>query len=234
MKKFMMMLIVISLTVYISYKHSNRVYTYYLKMYYSRMYTENELLIKSTGLYDDKKYKKLENLLNSLMMIYPDNNDFKKLAAYNYMQMGDAVKGAELFTGVADNSIEESHSLEEILKSLYYNGDYGDLLYFYDKKIMRNNVNTAFYYGVSLYNKGRYDESYQSLIYSKNNTFMLPELYFYIGLNLVKKGKVEDALGFIKTAYEADRANQAYKKELIDVYRKAGFFKEAEVLLRSR
>jgi tetratricopeptide (TPR) repeat protein len=99
---------------------------------------------------------------------------------------------------------------------------------------MINNVNTAFYYGVSLYKKGRYDESYKSLIYAKNNTFMLPELYFYIGLNLDKKGKTGESLSYIKTAFESDRFNKDYKKALIDLYRKSGLFKEAEILVRSR
>ncbi len=198
------------------------------------MYTENDLVTKAQAMYDKKMHKDLENFLGPLIVIYPENDIFKKIAAFNYLQLGDALRGAELFAGIADNSVEESRTLEEILKNLYYNGNYGDLLYFYDRKIMINNVNTAFYYGVSLYKKGRYDESYKSLIYAKNNTFMLPELYFYIGLNLDKKGKTAESLSYIKTAYESDRFNKDYKKALIDLYRKSGFFKEAEILLRSR
>jgi tetratricopeptide (TPR) repeat protein len=198
------------------------------------MYTENELVTKAQAMYDKKMYKDLENFLEPLVVIYPENDVFKKIAAFNYLQRGDALRGAELFAGIAENSVEESRTLEEILKNLYYNGNYSDLLYFYDRKIMINNVNTAFYYGVSLYKKGRYDESYKSLIYAKNNTFMLPELYFYIGLNLDKKGKTGESLSYIKTAYESDRFNKDYKKALIDLYRKSGLFKEAELLLRSR
>jgi len=203
-------------------------------MYYDKMYTQNELLIKSAGMYDKKEYKDLEEFLNPIMVIYPDNNEYKKMAAYNYLQLGDAVRSAEIFAGISDNSIEESRTLEEILKNLYYKENYGDLLYFYDKKIMVNNVNAAFYYGVSLFKKGRFDESYKCLMFVKDNTFMLPELNFYIGLNLDKKGKKEESLGYIKAAYESDISNKAYKKALIDIYRKLGFFKEAEILVRSR
>ena len=234
MKKFMLIVLIASATIFISFKYSARVYINYLKIYYNKMYTENELLIKAADLYDKKKYGKLEDFLNPIMIIYPDNNEFKKMAAFNYLQLGDAVRSAEIFTGMADNSIEESHTLEEILKTLYYNGNYGDLLYFYDKKIMLKNVNTAFYYGVSLYKKGRFDESYKCLMHAKNNTFMLPELSFYIGLNLDKKGKTKESLSYIKSAYESDRLNKIYKKALIDIYRKLGFFNEAEILVRSR
>lgn len=198
------------------------------------MYTESELLTKAQQQYDKKMNKELEKFLNPLIIIYPDNKDFKKLAAYNYLKLGDALKGAELFAGIADSSTQDSDTLEEILKNLYYTGNFGDLLFFYDKGIMLNNVNTAFYYGVSLYKQGRFEESYKSLIFAKNNTFMLPEIYFYLGLNLDKKGKKEESLYYIKTAYESDRFNQLYKKALIDIYRKSGFFKEAEILLRSR
>ncbi len=225
---------VFSALIFVSYRYSSKVYYNYLSLYYHKMYTEKELLLKAAGMYDKKKYKELDNFLNPLIIIYPDNNEFKKIAAFNYLQMGDSVRGAELFAATADGSVEESRTLEEILKNLYYSGNYGDLLYFYDKKIMMNNVNTALYYGVALFKKGRYDESYKSLLYAKNNTFMLPELSFYIGLNLDKQGKVEEATAYVKNAYESDKFNQTYKKALIDLYRKTGFYREAETLLRRK
>lgn len=234
MKKFMLILLIGAATVFISYKYSARVYIYYLRIYYNKMYTRNELLIKSADLYDKKKYTELEDFLAPVILLYPDDNEFKKMAAYNYLQLGDAVRSAEIFAGIADDSIEENRTLEEILKKLYYSGNYGDLVYFYDRKIMLNNVNTAFYYGVSLFKKGRYAESYKSLIFAKGNTFMLPELSYYIGLNLDKTGKTSESLPYIKNAYESDRANKDYKKALIDNYRKLGLFKEAEILVRSR
>ncbi len=234
MKKFMLILLILSGTVFISYKYSARVYVYYLKLYYNKLYTESELTVKARKLYDEKNYKEAEELLSSLIIIYPKNNDLKKIAAFNYLQLGDSLRGAEILAEIPADLIEESRILEEVLKNLYYSGHYGDLVYFYDKGIMLNNVNTAFYYGVSLYRKGRYDESYKMLIDVKNKTFMLPELSFYLGLNLDKKGKSREASGYIKEAYESDRSNQSYKKALIDSYRKSGLYKDAEVLLRSR
>lgn len=222
------------MTVFVSFKYSARIYVYYLKLYYNKVYTVGELESKAQKLYSEKKYTEAERLLSSLMVIYPENNNFKKTAAFTSLQLGDSLKGAEIFAGIPHESIEESRVLEEIIKNLYYSGNYGDLLYFYDKGIMVNNVNAAFYYGVSLFKKGRYDESYKILLYVKNNTFMLPELSYYLGLNLDKKGKLQESLSYIKSAFESDRFNQSYKKSLIDVYRKTGLYKEAEILLRSR
>jgi len=234
MKKFMLILLILGATVFISFKYSERVYINFLKIYYNKMYSEEELLKRSEMMYNKKMNKELKDFLSPLIVIYPGNREFKKIAALNYLQLGDSLKGAEILAGLADNGIQESHDLEEILKNLYKTGNYGDLLFFYDKNIMHNNVNTAFYYGVSLYKKGRYEESYKNLIYAKNNTFMLPEINFYLGLNLDKKGKIEESIYYIKSAYESDRFNHTYKKALIDMYRKSGLYKEAEVLLRSR
>lgn len=234
MKKFMFVLLIAAGTVYVSYKYSTRVYTWYIKIYYDKMYTQSELLVKAADMYDKKEYRELEGFLDTVMHIYPENNELKKIAVKNYLQLGDPVKSAAIYTVIADSSIEENHTFEEVLKNLYSNGNYGDLLYFYDRKILLNNVNTAFYYGVALYKKGRYDESYKSLLFSKSNTFMLPELSFYLGLNLDKKGETGEAMKYIKTAFESDKSNREYKKALIDIYRKLGYYKEAEILLRSR
>jgi len=198
------------------------------------MYTENELLIKSAELYDKKKHKELEDFLDPLLIIYPGNNEFKRIAALNYLQLGNSSKGAELFAGISNNLIEENSTLEKMLKNLYENENYDDLLYFYDRKIMLNNVNAIFYYGVSLYKKGRYDESFKNLIYLEKNNIMQPETYFYIGLNLYQKNEAEKSIAYIKTAYEKERFNKTYKKTLIDLYRKQGLLKEAEMLVRSK
>jgi tetratricopeptide (TPR) repeat protein len=234
MKKFMFLLLISAATVFVSFKYSSRVQVFFLKTYYNKKYTEIELVSSAEHMYDKKNYKDLEKFIKPLIIIYPDNDELKKVAAYNYLKLGNPLQSAELLAGIIEHSTAESRMVEEILKTLYYNGNYSELIYFFDKKIMRNNVNTAFYYGVALFKKGRFDESYNSLIFAKNNTFMLPEMYFYIGLNLDKKGRIKESAIYIKEAYESDRHNQAYKKALIDSYTKLGLFREAEIILRSR
>jgi tetratricopeptide (TPR) repeat protein len=234
MKKFILILLLFSITGFVSFKYSERVYVNYLRIYYNKFYTEKDLDAKARKLYDEKKYKEAENFLEPLLNIYPENIGFKKIAAFNYFQLGDTLKSAEIFAGIPVDLMNESRILEEMIKNLYYDGHYGDLIFFYEKGIMLNNVNTSLYYGVSLYKKGRYDESLTMLNYVKKNTYMLPELSFYLGLNLEKKGKEQESIGYIKYAFESDRHNQIYKKALIASYRKSGLYKEAEILLRSR
>ena len=232
MKKFTFLLLLTLLIVFLSYRYSERVYTYFLKIYYNKQYTETKLVNKARGMYNKKKYRELESFINPLILIYPENNEFREIAAFNYFMLGNPLKSAELLSGIAEQITANNRAFEEILKTLYDNKSYSELVYFYDKKIMRDNVNTAFYYGVALYKNNRIDESYNSLIYVKNNTPKLPEIYYYIGLNLDKKGKIAESASYIEEAYYSDTHNQAYKKALIESYRKLKLFRKAESLLR--
>jgi tetratricopeptide (TPR) repeat protein len=233
MKKFLFFVVILAVTVSISYIYSRSVYTAYLKIYYDKMYTVQELLDKAQKMYDGKMYKELNNFITPLMLVYPDNDEFKRIGALNYIKSGEVLKSAEVLAQIEDESIKHMPVYEEILKALYDNGYYNDLLSLYSQNVMLDNINAAFYYGVSLYKKGRYDESYKMLIYAASKTFPLPELNFYIGLNLAKKGNISEALKYVKSAFDADMSNREYKRELAELYRQNKMFKEAEIILRS-
>jgi tetratricopeptide (TPR) repeat protein len=139
---------------------------------------------------------------------------------------------AEILAFIEDESIKHRPDYEEILKELYYNEYYNDLLYFYTQKIMLDNFNAAFYYGVSLYKKDRYDESYNMFMYAKNKGLVSAELNFYIGLNLEKKRDISEAIKYVKAAYDLDMSNREYIRKLADLYRQNNMFKEAGLILR--
>jgi len=235
MRKILWFVIILSVffTVFISYKYGQRVYVAYLKIYYNNMYTEPELLDKAQKMYDSKMYEELSGLINSLLIIYPNNDEFKRIGALNYNRLGDVLKSAEILAQIDSESVKHRPIYEEILRDLYYNGYYNDVVYFYTQKIMLDNINAAFYYGVSLYKKDRYDESYKMLMYAKNKSLSLPELNFYIGLNLEKRGDKSEALKYVKAAFDSDMSNREYKKKLADLYRQNNMFKEAEIIIRS-
>jgi len=197
------------------------------------MYTEQALLDKAQKMYDNKMYEELRDFINPLLTVYPNNDEFKRIGALNYIKLSDVLKSAELLAQIEDESIKHKPIYEEIIKNLYYEGYYNDVVYFYTQKIMLENINTAFYYGVSLYKKDRYDESYRMLMYAKSKTFPLPELNFYIGLNLEKKGNISDAIKYVRAAFDSDMSNKEYKKKLAELYGKNKMYKEAGVLLRS-
>ena len=232
MKKLLFFIIILSVTVYISYKYSYRVYITYLKIYYDKMYTEQALSDKAQKMYDGKKHEDLKDFIDYLLIIYPNNNEFKRIGALNYTRLGDVAKSAEVLAQLDNESIKNSPVFEEILKNLYDNEYYSDVLSFYNRKIMLENINTAFYYGVSLYKKERYDDSYKMLMYAKSKNLSLPDLNFYIGLNLEKRGDKSEALKYVKTAFDSDRSNSEYRKKLADLYRQNNMFKEAAIILR--
>ena len=233
MKKFLFFVIILSITVFISYRYSQRVYTAYLKFYYDKMYTEQKLLDKVQKMYDSNMYEELNDFIAPILVIYPNNDEFKKIGALNYIKLGDVLKSAEVLAQIDDESIKHMPIYEEILKNLYYDGYYNDLLYFYSQRIMLDNINAAFYYGISLYKKERYDDSYKMLLYAKSKNFPSPELNFYIGLNLEKKGDISESIKYVKSALDSDKSNRDYKKKLADLYRQKNMFKEAEIILRS-
>ena len=197
------------------------------------MYTEHTLLDKAQKMYDSKMYEELNEFINPLLLIYPNNDEFKRIGALNYIRLSDVLKSAELLAQIEDESVKNRPIYEEIIKNLYDNGYYNDVVYFYTQKIMLENVNTAFYYGVSLYKKDRYDESYKMLMYAKSKTFSLPELNFYIGLNFEKKENISEAIKYVKAASDSAISNSEYKKKLAELYGKNKMYKEAGVLLKS-
>ncbi|MCL2155480.1 MAG: hypothetical protein FWH53_07445 [Leptospirales bacterium] len=232
MKKLLFFIIILSITVFISYIYSQRLYITYLKIYYNKMYTEDTLLDKAQKMYDSKMYEELNDFINPLLTVYPNNDEFKRIGALNYIRLSDVLKSAELLAQIKDESVKHRPIYEEIIKNLYYNGYYNDVVYFYTQKIMLENINVAFYYGISLYKKDRYDESYEMLMYAKSKTFPLPELNFYIGLNLEKKGNISEAIKYVKDAFDSDMSNSEYKKKLAALYGKNKMYKEAGILLR--
>ncbi len=231
MKKLLILLIFIPL-MYVSYRYSGMVNRFYLKGYYNLFYTEDEIVQKSWELYDDGKYEKLESFLNPLLNIYISNNEIKRIAGLNYVKLNDPIRGAELFASSFENGGGESADIIKIIKILFQAGHYGEVVFFYDKNLMRTNVNAAFYYGVSLYHIGRYDESLKSLVYAAENGFIGEEIDYYTGINLEKLGRLTEALAMLKSAHEKNMRNKDIKIALIRVYRKTGDFEMAESLLR--
>lgn len=219
---------------FVSIRHSDTVYRFYIKTYYNFFYTEEELVKKGWMLYDDNKHEKLQYYLEPLLDIYVLNNELKQIAALNYIKLGDPVKGAELFAASFENGGGETSDLGKIIKILFQSGNYGEVIFFYDKKIMRENVNTSFYYGASLYIVGRNKESLDSLLYARKSGFIGDEIDYYTGLALEREGRFTDAAEMLKSSYEVNRYNSEVKKALIRVYRKTGEFDKAEYILRMR
>lgn len=233
MKKFIVF-ILFGFLMYSSVRYSDTVYRFYIRTYYNHFYTEDELVKKGWALYDDGKYEKLREYLGPLLDIYVWNNELKRIAGLNYIKLGEPVRGAEIYASSFENGSGESADLMKVLKILFQSGNYGEVVFFYDKNLMRNNVNTAFYYGASLYHLGRNRESLSSLMFARANGFIGDEIDYYTGLALESEGRLKEAAAMLRSAHETNSYNKDIRKALIRVYRKSGDYWMAELLLRKR
>lgn len=233
MKK-VLLFIIFAVLIFISVRYSGTVHRFYVKTYYDHFYTEDELVKKGWALYDDGNHEKLRDYLKPLLEIYVWNNELKRIAGLNYIKLGEADRGAELFASSFENGGGESTDLMKVLKILFQGGNYGEVIYFYDKNVMRKNVNAAFYYGASLYRVGRNSESLKSLVFARENGFIGEEIDYYTGLALESEGKLKEASEMLRAAYDANIYDKEFKKALIRIYRKTGEFEKAEYILRKR
>jgi len=233
MKKFLVT-ICCALFIFLSYKYNVQFYKFYIKTYYTKFYSEDEIVKKAWDLYYDAKYKELKKFLDRAMSAYLLNNELKMIAGLNYIKLGDASRGAEIFASSFENGIKENNEIPKIIKILFQDKYYDEILYFYDKNIMRNNVNCAFYYGASLYQKNRYKEAMDILLYAKKNGFIGDEIDYYTGITFEALGNLKDAETLLESAYESNKYNKEIKASLLRVYRKNKNFEKAETLLRRR
>ncbi|HRX46148.1 MAG TPA: hypothetical protein P5120_01400 [Spirochaetota bacterium] len=233
MKK-IILIILFSAIMFVSVRYSGIVYRFYLKTYYNYFYTEEELVKKGWALYDDGEYEKLHDYLTPVLDIYITNTEFKQIAGLNYIKMGEPVKGAEYFAASFENGGSETADIIKIIKILFKNENYGEVVFFYDRKLMLENVNTAFYYGASLYHVGRNKEAFMSLMSARKNGFIGEEIDYYTGLALEGEGRLKEASDMLFASYKADSYNIETRKALIRVYRKNSEFEKAEYILRRR
>lgn len=233
MKK-LLIFILFGILMFVSIRYSGLVNRFYLQTYYEFLYSEDDIVKKSWKLYDDGKHEKLRDFIEPVLDIYVLNNELKRIAGLNYIKLGESVRGAELFASSFENGGGESGDLMKVMKILFQSGNYGEVVFFYDRNILRTNVNTAFYYGASLYQIGRNEEALKSLIVAKDNGYIGDEIDYYTGLVLEKDGRLSDAVKMYRSAYETNRYNKEIKKALIRAYKKSGNFEMAEIILRKK
>ncbi|HPD79368.1 MAG TPA: hypothetical protein PLH88_13210, partial [Spirochaetota bacterium] len=185
MKKFLLIVIIVAIIAF-SYKESFLVHRFYVKSFYTIFYTEEGVVQKAWELYNKGEYRRLEKFLDRVTEVYLTNNELKKIAGLNYIKLGQKEKGAELIASSMENGSIQLDELMKILESLFENKYYGEIIYFYDKNILRNNANCAFYYGASLYHSNRYSEAIQTLNFSRANGYRGDRIDFYSGITLEK------------------------------------------------
>lgn len=224
--------IIFILTACFSYFNHKNLYRFYMEKYFEFIGENSVYMDKSIKLYSENKHEELNEYIETLLIIYPDNYKLKQIAGLNYIKLGKEIEGAELFALSLMGGIEEGREVVQVVRILFRNDHFGDIISFYDNGLMINNVNMSFYYGASLYQGGRYREAFERLDYAYKNGFAGSEINYYIALCLEESGDLLKAISFMERAYNEKRRDRDIKLSLIRIYRKAGHLQKAEVLFR--
>lgn len=235
MKKFLLFVIFITCSFVLPFYYHTEIYRFYLKFYYSHRYQGNEYMDKARKLYDDGQYARLLEFSEPLLFVYMDNGELKRLSGMAMIRQGDELKGAELYTSGMENGKFNEFEAAKVIKILYYGEAYGDVLYYYDSRILRNNMDISYYYGVSLFRAGRIDEAYEMFMTAKRSGYSDTQmLYYHIGLVLEKKKKYVESAEFLEQAYSSGPADNDLVNALVRVYSTLGKYDRAEALLRRK
>lgn len=191
-------------------------------------------LAKSKKMYQDGRHEELNDFIQTMMFINPGNYKLKQIAGLNYIKLGREIEGAELFASTLQVGVEDGREIPNVVRILFRNDHFGDVVSFYDRGVMINDVNMSFYYGASLYHAGRYNESVDRLKHAQFNGFTGPEISYYMALNMEQAGNLSAAASYMESSYNQNRRDMGIKLSLIRIYRKSGRLKEAEVLFRRR
>ena len=211
------------------------IYRFYLKFYYTHRYPDGQYMDRARKFYDDGNYAELVKFAEPLLYIYIDNNELKRLTGMAMIGLGDERKGAELYTYGMESGKHNEFEAAKVIKILYYADAYDDVLYYYDRGILMNNMDISYYYGVSLLWAGRVDEAYDMFMRAKRGGYSDTRmLYYHTGLALEKKKRFSEAAEYLLMAYRTGPANDDLVNALVRVYGSLGMYDRAGALLRSK
>lgn len=233
-RSFIVLLLIFTGTAVFSWLNHEKLYRFYMEKYFEFTGEKSEYLEKAKDLYTSEHYDELEKFLEPLLIVYTDDYRLKQIAGLNYIKLGRELEGAELFASSINGVIPQGREVVQVVRILFRNDHYGDILIFNDRGVMITDVNMSFYYGASLYHGGRYREALERLKYAYRNGFPGYEINYYLGLVYEKMDNLTESARYMEQAYSANRRDQDVKVSLIRIYRKAGRFSEAEVFFRKR
>jgi len=234
LRSFAILAAIILVTSGYSYFNHENLYRFYIKNYYELSGKSKNYLEKSKKLYSDGKHEELSRFVETLMFLYPEDYKLRQIAGLNYIKLGRELEGAELFASALESGVEPGREIPNVVRILFRNDHFGDMVSFYDRDVMINDVNMSFYYGAALYHDSRYRESLERLEFASVNGFTGSEIRYYLALNMEQKGDLVSAAAYMESAYRENRRDREIKLSLIRIYRKAGRLQEAEVLFRRR
>jgi tetratricopeptide (TPR) repeat protein len=233
MKKLILFIIIIAATVILSYRYSDRVYTFYVRSYYQdfRGFNEKTMLEKARVLLKKGDYAQLRSFGGIIHRIYPESSEGAVLYGMGELRAGDKEKGLSLIISSLKSKKISPELFRRSITILYDEKYYGDVINLLKGRGDRS-AEFTYYYGVSLYHTAKYAGAFDAIRQAIDGGMAGYESYRYCSRAAAKAGKSREALIYLKKAWDLNDKDPELTAELVDLYRKTGQVQEAEKLIR--
>ena len=232
--KNILVLIILIGVIPFSYFHSGEIYTFYMKTYYEKVSGQSleQLTQRGEEMYRNKDYSGLMEYLKTLVILYPDNKELKKLEGLALIKLGQGRIGTDIILSFSNNNKIPEKTLVETVNSLYELKDYKDIVMIMKKNDPGENATLLHHYGISLAKVGNYRAALPALNRTLAKGSADREVYLYIGMAYHRTDETRRALPYLERARAMDVNDSETAGILVDVYRKLGMYKDAEKILR--
>lgn len=233
-KKFLFFIILASFTVFISVRYTADLKKFYIETWYLQIkkITPETALKKARLLYKKKEYTELMDYCSDMMLLYPENREFRGLAGMTSLKLGNHLAGAQLLLSSIENPLESPELFKKVIVILFKEKHYGDITAALSEYPVHHDTGLLYIYGVSLLRQGDVQKGLRYLQQSEERGNINFEVYYYLGFAHHRLGNTEKAREHLEEALRLNPLDNKTRKLLVATYSKLKQYKKAERLLR--
>ncbi|MCU0849182.1 MAG: hypothetical protein MUD12_14975 [Spirochaetes bacterium] len=214
---------------------SGDMYRFYLKSYHIdyRHETLASMLKKARVLLKNGEHEKLEGYSRKIIVLFPESREAKRISGTNMIRLGKKRAGADLYLLSVERDALDPAELEEAVGVYFEEGLYIDVAAVFRDRDPGKRPGTLFYYGASLYEKGKTAQAAdvlgRAVAAGRNDS----RAYYYLGLSQAKSSPA-NAAASLKKAVELDPENSDARKALYEVERKSGKILKGKSIVKKK
>jgi tetratricopeptide (TPR) repeat protein len=232
-KNVLVLIILIGVLPY-SYFHSAKIYAFYMRTYYERILGQNveQLTRKGEEMYGNKDYPELMNYLTTLVGIYPENMELRRLEGLTQIKLGQSKIGTDTILSSAGGKKIPEKTLIDAVNSLYELKDYRDIVMIMKKNDPGEHKGLLRHYGISLAKIGDFRAALPVLKRALAQGGADREVYLQLGMAYNSLNEPRMAIPYLERSREMEANDPDAAASLAQAYRKLGRYKDAEKILR--
>jgi tetratricopeptide (TPR) repeat protein len=222
---------------------SREVYQFHVKLYYHVLKGENHasLVRELRAMFvsaqkSNKKgdYADLKDYSERIILLYPEDPEIGQVLGVSYIKLGDGKKGAQYIAASANGIFIPDEFIDEVISEMFRQRYYSDIVSMVERQNREYRPEVMMFYGVSLYNMGKYERAIDVLRGARNKGVDNAEVYLYLGLSYKKLKNYDGAVINLKLALGMNSADRSIRRELVETYRALKRYEDAEKVLRLR